>query len=69
MQAAADALGLDRESPEIQASENGCLPEDAPAAAVAAAWNHLTVAQLDWVFDIDADVAAASLQADYLPTF
>lgn len=25
-----------------------------------------TVAQLNWVFDIDGEVAAASLQADYL---
>jgi pimeloyl-ACP methyl ester carboxylesterase len=66
LQATADALGLDRSSPEIQAAENGCLPEDAPAADVAAVWNHLAVAQLDWVFGIDPDVAAASLQADYL---
>jgi len=68
LQATADALGLDRSSPEIRGAENGCLPEDAPAADVAAVWNHLTVAQLDWVFDIDPDMAAASLQADYLDT-
>jgi len=28
----------------------------------------LTVAQLNWVFDIDSDLAAASLQANYLDT-
>jgi len=66
LQATADALGLARESLEIQGAENGCLPEDAPAADVAAVWNHLAVAQLNWVFDIAPDVAAASLQADYL---
>ncbi len=66
LQSTADALGLDRTSPEIQLAENGCLPGDALADDVAALWNHLTVAQLNWVFDIDRDVASASLEAIYL---
>ena len=68
MQTAADALGLDRASPEMRLAEDGCLPENAPAGDVAAVWNHLAVAQLNRVFDIDGEVAAASLQADYLST-
>jgi hypothetical protein len=66
LQATADALGLDRSAPQIQLAENGCLPGDAPAAEVAAVWNHLTVSQLNWVFDIDGSVAAASLEPAYL---
>jgi pimeloyl-ACP methyl ester carboxylesterase len=66
LQAVADALGLDRASPQIRLAEDGCLPGDAPVAPLAAVWNHLAVAQLDWVFDIDGDVAAASLEGDYL---
>ena len=62
----ADALGLDPDSAEIRTVEDGCLPEDAPVEEVWATWNHLTVAQLNWVFDIDGEVAAASLQEDYL---
>ena len=66
LQATADALGLDRSAPQIQLAENGCLPGDAPAAEVAAVWNHLTVSQLNWVFDIDGSVAASSLEPAYL---
>jgi hypothetical protein len=36
-----------------------------PADMVQSAWNHLTVTQLRWVFDIDTDVAA-SLEQGYL---
>ncbi len=66
LQALAAALHLDRSSPEIRSAEDGCLPKDAPAAKVAAVWNHLTVAQLNWVFGIDRNVAAASLERVYL---
>lgn len=64
--AVAKALGLDRSSLEIRLSEDGCLPEDAPAELVAATWNHLAVAHLRQVFGIEAESAASSLDAGYL---
>lgn len=68
LQGLADAFGLDREDPLIQGAEDGCMPEDAPVESVVAIWNHLTVTQLNWVFDIDGDSAAASLEVNYLDT-
>lgn len=62
----ADALGLSRDSIEIQLAADGCLPSDGPVAPRQAAWNHLEVAQLRWAFGIDAAVADASLQRSYL---
>lgn len=62
----ADALGLAPDSRELRDIEDGCLPEDAPVESVWATWHHLTVAQLNWVFDIDGEEAAASLEADHL---
>lgn len=64
--AVADALGLSRTSPEIQLSEDGCLPEDAPAGQIQAVWNHLDTAQLRWAFGLDTEVAEASLERTYL---
>ncbi len=61
-----ETYGLDPSSESVQIANNGCLPEFSPAENVAALWNHLVAAQLSWVFDLKADVAAASLERDYL---
>jgi pimeloyl-ACP methyl ester carboxylesterase len=66
LQALAAALHVGRSSLVIREAENGCLPKDATATKVTAVWNHLTVAQLNWVFGIDRDAAAASLEQSYL---
>lgn len=64
--ALADALGFDPSTLERRTLENGCTPDDAPASEVTATWSHLVVAQLNLVFDIDPDVAASSLEPEYL---
>lgn len=62
-----EALGLDPDNvPLVELGENGCLPEDTPAETVWALIDHVTVAQLNETFGIDAAAAAASLDADYL---
>ena len=62
-----EALGLDPDKvPLIELGENGCLPSDAPAETVWALIDHVTVAQLNDVFDIDRPEAVASLDEAYL---
>lgn len=61
-----EVFGLDPLSETVAISNNGCQPENAAVEDVVAVWDHLTVAQLNWVFDIDRDVAAASLERAYL---
>jgi predicted dienelactone hydrolase len=65
-EAVAAALGQDPESLEMRYIENGCSPADAPVAEVTALWNHLTVAHLRSVFDVDRASAEASLDPIYL---
>jgi dienelactone hydrolase len=62
----ADALGFAADSVERRLLENGCLPGYTPVEKVWAVWDHLVVAQLRWVFDIDRATAAASLLKSYL---
>jgi predicted dienelactone hydrolase len=62
----AAALGWDPESLDMRYIENGCSPADAPVADVKALWNHLSVAHLNWVFDVDRASAEASLDPDHL---
>jgi dienelactone hydrolase len=64
--AVAEAVGFDESSIERQTFENGCLPDDAPVADVQATFDHLTVAHLRESLGIDAGVATASLEAEYL---
>ncbi len=54
------------EVPLVRLGEDGCLPENKPAEEVWAVIDHLTIAQLDWVFAMNPDTAAASLETDYL---
>jgi predicted dienelactone hydrolase len=62
-----EQLGLDpAELPLVELGENGCLPADTDPEEVWGLINHLTVAQLDQVFQIDTDVATASLEPAYL---
>ena len=61
-----DVFAMDPASVSVQIGDNGCRPEYAPAQDVAAVWNHVATAQLAWVFGMDADVAAASLELGYL---
>jgi dienelactone hydrolase len=62
-----EALGLDpADVPLVELGENGCLPPDVDPALVWELIDHLTVAQLNEVFEIDRDVATASLDPDYL---
>jgi hypothetical protein len=62
-----EQLGFDPESvPLVQLGEDGCLADDAPAEDVFGLTDHLTVAQLRWVFGIDEAEAAASLGREYL---
>lgn len=62
-----EALGLDPdEVPLVELGENGCLPEDTPAETVWALIDHVTVAQLNDTFGIDAAAAEASLTSEYL---
>jgi dienelactone hydrolase len=65
-EAVAAVLGQDPESLQMRTIENGCSPPDAPVAEVTALWNHLTVAHLNWVFDLDRAGAEAALDPDYL---
>jgi predicted dienelactone hydrolase len=65
-EALAAALGQDPESLEMRFIENGCSPIDARVADVTALWNHLTVAHLNVVFDVDRASAEASLVSTYL---
>ena len=61
------ALGLDpADVPLVALGENGCLPTDTDPQQVWRLVDHLTVAQLRQVFEIDQDVATASLDAKYL---
>ncbi len=61
------ALGLDPDDvPLVELGENGCLPTDTPAETVWAMIDHVTVAELNDVFDIDRAAARASLAPDYL---
>lgn len=67
IQAVADAFNLEGEAlADARLTELGCLPSYAPVSDVTALWNHLTVAQLNSVFDLSRDVADASLESDYL---
>lgn len=60
-------LGLDpAEVPLVELGENGCLPSDTDPQLVWGLINHLTVAQLNEVFDVDAAVATASLERSFL---
>jgi dienelactone hydrolase len=62
-----EQLGLDpAEVPLVELGENGCLPSDTDPEAVWGLINHLTVAQLNQVFEIDTDVATASLEPAYV---
>jgi dienelactone hydrolase len=62
-----ESLGLDPDTvPLVELGENGCLPSDTDPELVWGLIDHLTVAQLNEVFEIDADVATASLDPDYL---
>ena len=62
-----EALGLDPEEvPLVELGENGCLPGDTPAETVWALIDHVTVAQLNETFGIDAAAATSSLAPDYL---
>lgn len=61
------ALGVDpSDVPLVELGENGCLPTDTPAETVWAMIDHVTVAELNDVFDIDRPAAEASLAPDYL---
>jgi alpha-beta hydrolase superfamily lysophospholipase len=56
------ALGIDPDQvPIVRLGEDGCTPDNIPAEDGWDAIDHVTVAQLNWVFDIDAAVAEASL--------
>lgn len=60
-------LGLNPDDvPLVELGENGCLPSDTDPDQVWGLINHLTVAQLNQVFQIDTDVATASLDPTYL---
>lgn len=62
-----EALGLDPEEvPLVELGENGCLPGDTPAETVWALIDHVTVAQLNDTFGVDAAAAEASLTPEYL---
>ncbi|MDZ7732910.1 MAG: hypothetical protein U5R31_07145 [Acidimicrobiia bacterium] len=62
-----EALGFDPEEvPFVRLGEDGCLADDPPAAETWAAIDHVTVAQLRWVFDREPEVAEASLETSYL---
>jgi alpha-beta hydrolase superfamily lysophospholipase len=59
---AVEALGLDPETvPFVRLGEDGCTADNIPVADGWDAINHVTVAQLNAVFGIDAAVAEASL--------
>lgn len=58
-----EGLGFDE---LLELGEDGCLEENGPVEAGWELIDHLTVAQLRWVFGIGKEVAAASLEADYL---
>lgn len=61
------ALGLDPdEVPIVRLGEDGCTDENGPVEAGYEVIDHLTVAQLNWVFDIDRPVAAASLEQEWI---
>ena len=67
MQAVIDAFHLQGSALEdVRAAERGCLPSYAPVGDVTPVWNHLTIAFLNQTFDINPDIAAASLESDYL---
>lgn len=62
-------LGLDPATvPLVELGENGCLPADPDPVRVGGLIDHLTVAQLNEVFNINPAVAEASLQPAYLKT-
>ena len=62
-----EGLGLDPTTvPLVELGENGCLPTDTDPELIWGLIDHVTVAQLNQVFDIEPDVAAASLDPDYL---
>jgi hypothetical protein len=61
------ALGLDPATvPLVELGENGCLPTDTDPQLIWGLIDHLTVAELNLVFDLDADVAEASLDRAFL---
>ena len=60
-------LGLDPATvPLVELGENGCLPDDVDPEQVWGLIDHLTVAQLNEVFENDAAVATASLDRAHL---
>ena len=62
-----EGLGLDPTTvPLVELGENGCLPSDADPELVWGLIDHVTVAQLNQVFDLHADVAIASLEPGYI---
>jgi hypothetical protein len=66
-QAVVDAFDLQgAELADVRLTELGCLPSYAPVSDITPLFNHLTVAQLNSVFDISRDLADASRESDYL---
>ena len=62
-----EGLGLDPTTvPLVELGENGCLASDTDPELVWGLIDHVTVAQLNEVFEIDPEVATASLDPDYL---
>ncbi len=62
-----EGLGLDPTAvPLVELGENGCLPTDTDPELIWALIDHVTVAQLNEVFEIDTEVATASLDPAYL---
>jgi alpha-beta hydrolase superfamily lysophospholipase len=62
-----EALGLDPdEVPIVRLGEDGCTDQNPPAEEGWAVIDHLTVAFLDEVFGVDAEVATASLDAGWV---
>jgi Platelet-activating factor acetylhydrolase, isoform II len=67
VQAVIDAFNLQGQAlRDVRYGEMGCLPKYAPVGDVTDVWNHLTVAFLNQVFEIDPEVATVSLDPDYL---
>lgn len=65
--AAVEVLGLDPdEVPFVRLGEDGCLPDDAAAEGMWEVIDHLTVAQIRWVFGQDRAGAAASLEERFV---
>lgn len=67
LEGAVRALGLDPDAvPIVRLGEDGCTPENIAAEAGWDVINHVTVAQLNSVFEIDPAVAEASLEQAFV---